>query len=54
MGKICFTCICSFKKDEEESFEGHSEVDVRDRWKDVLGERKSNQWEEAPGQDAPW
>lgn len=57
LGKICFSCICSFKRDETESFEGHGlggEENVQERWKEVLGKRRGSEWEKAPGQDAPW
>jgi hypothetical protein len=53
LGAICFSCICSFKRDERESFKGHQGVDVKERWKDVLGEGNGS-WAMAPGVDAPW
>jgi acyl-CoA thioesterase len=53
-GKICFSCICSFKKDEKETFEGHQGVSVQERWKELLGSKNGQCWETAPGIDAPW
>lgn len=54
LSKVCFSCICSFKKDEKETFVGHQGVSVQERWKDVLGSREAEGWEGAPGVDAPW
>lgn len=53
LGAICFSCICSFKRDERESFRGHQGVGVRERWREVLGEG-NGRWAMAPGVDAPW
>jgi hypothetical protein len=54
LGKICFSCICSFKRDEKETFKGHQGVRAQERWKEVLGSRNGKAWEKAPGVDAPW
>ena len=54
LGKICFSCICSFKRDERETFEGHQGTSVQERWEEVLGQRDGGSWPVAPGVDAPW
>ena len=53
LGAMGFSCICSFKRDEKESFRGHQGVGVKERWREVLGEA-SGSWAMAPGVDAPW
>lgn len=54
LGKICFSCICSFKKDEKETFQGHQEVSAQERWKGVLRKEDGGSWDTAPGVDTPW
>ncbi|KAE9372363.1 Thioesterase/thiol ester dehydrase-isomerase [Stipitochalara longipes BDJ] len=54
LGKICFSCICSFKRDEKDTFQGHQGESAQERWKKVLGERPGGSWDVAPGVDAPW
>jgi hypothetical protein len=54
MGKICFTCICSFKRDEPSDW-GHQETkDWKEKYNMVLEGRRPTDYEIAPTVDAPW
>jgi len=54
LGKICFTCICSFKKDQEDDV-GHQEVKPMDQeYSVVLNGKGPSDHPHAPSVDAPW
>lgn len=51
---ICFTCTCSFKRDETASVDCQEQVDLRELYKVALGDKRPDEWPEAPGVDSPW
>jgi len=54
LGKVCFSAMISFKR-EEEYVRGHQmEVGVRERYKSVIGERRPDSWELVPRVDSSW
>ncbi|KAI9810307.1 MAG: hypothetical protein M1827_006357 [Pycnora praestabilis] len=53
-GGVCFMGICSFKRDEESDFEHQESVDLKERYSEVLGEKRPEDHEAAPDNDTPW
>ncbi|KKY16068.1 putative acyl- thioesterase [Diplodia seriata] len=52
---VCFTCTCSFKKEEAAgSVDCQDRTDLWEKYKEVLGNRRPDEWPEAPGVDSPW
>ncbi|QIW95765.1 hypothetical protein AMS68_001283 [Peltaster fructicola] len=51
---ICFTCTCSFKIAERSDMEEQERVDLWNVYKDVLQDKRPEDFEEAPGMDVPW
>ncbi|KAL2075681.1 hypothetical protein VTL71DRAFT_624 [Oculimacula yallundae] len=54
LGKVCFSSMISFKRDEE-YVNGHQrEVGVRERYRSVIDGRKPESWKFVPRVDAAW
>ncbi|KAL0253094.1 hypothetical protein SLS55_010545 [Diplodia seriata] len=52
---VCFTCTCSFKKEEAAgSVDCQDRTDLWEKYKEALGNRRPDEWPEAPGVDSPW
>lgn len=51
---ICFTCTCSFKKDEASPVEVQESVDLWEKYACVLKDKKPEDFNEAPGMDVPF
>lgn len=51
---ICFTCTCSFKKSEESHLDVQEDINLEKQYQVVLGGKKPEDWEHAPGMDVPW
>ncbi|TKA62029.1 hypothetical protein B0A55_10962 [Friedmanniomyces simplex] len=50
---ICFTCTCSFKIPEDSPLDAQEEVDLYSKYRDVLGGKTPEDFEECPGMDLP-
>lgn len=50
---VCFTCICSFKKPEASNNERQLDLDLGEKYKDVLLGKVPEDWPECPGVDSP-
>jgi hypothetical protein len=53
-GDICFTCICSFKKDEVSVIGHQMEARLKERYAVVIQGRDPESHEIPPRVDAPW
>ncbi|KAK7514314.1 thioesterase-like superfamily-domain-containing protein [Phyllosticta citriasiana] len=53
-GGICFTCTCMFKLDEESDHDCQDPYDLPRRYRSALGDRRPDEWPEAPSVDSPW
>lgn len=51
---VCFTCTCSFKVPEPNDIDVQEKVDIWEQYKDVLHNKKPEDFPEAPGMDLPW
>ena len=51
---ICFTCTCSFKRDEGSILDVQEKVDLWDKYSVVLKDKRPEDFEEVPGMDVPW
>lgn len=51
---VCFTCTCSFKKEEAGAVDCQDQLDLWEEYKVALGNRRPDDWPEAPGVDSPW
>ena len=51
---ICFTCICSFKKDELSAIGHQMDARLEERYAIVIQGRDPESHEIAPRVDAPW
>ncbi|KAI9827741.1 MAG: hypothetical protein M1832_004230 [Thelocarpon impressellum] len=51
---VCFTCICSFKRDEESSFAHQHEARLEARYGEVLRGKRPEDHGLAPAIDTPW
>ena len=52
-GKICFSCLCSFKREEESQFEHHPPA-VQERYREILSAKKPEDQMISPSVDADW
>ncbi|KAK7529459.1 thioesterase-like superfamily-domain-containing protein [Phyllosticta citribraziliensis] len=53
-GGICFTCTCMFKVDEQSDYDCQDPYDLPRRYRSALGDRRPEDWPEAPSVDSPW
>lgn len=53
-GKICFSCICSFKRDENQCDFHHQPPSVQERFRDVLSAKRPQDQPVSPSVDAEW
>ncbi|KAF4313069.1 Acyl-CoA thioesterase [Botryosphaeria dothidea] len=51
---VCFTCTCSFKKEGDASTDCQEQMDLKEAYKVALGDKRPDDWPEAPGVDSPW
>jgi len=51
---ICFTCTCSFKREEESPLDVQEKIDLWEKYAVVLKGTKEEDWKEAPGMDVSW
>jgi len=51
---ICFTCTCSFKLAETSPLDVQERVDIGEKYKTVLKDKRPQDFEECPGVDIPW
>ncbi|KAF2140543.1 uncharacterized protein K452DRAFT_288621 [Aplosporella prunicola CBS 121167] len=51
---VCFTCTCSFKRDEPDVVNYQETVNLKEKYKLALGDKQPHEWPEAPGVDSPW
>ncbi|KAG4441259.1 hypothetical protein IFR05_003250 [Cadophora sp. M221] len=54
LGKVCFSAMVSFKRDEEYGKGHQMEVGVRERYGSVIGGKRPESWPFVPRVDAPW
>lgn len=53
-GKICFSCLCSFKRDENQRTFHHQPPPVQERFQAVLSARRPEDQSVSPSIDADW
>lgn len=53
-GRICFSCLCSFKRDEGENTFSHQPQAVQERFKDILSAKRPEDQTVSPSIDADW
>lgn len=53
-GVICFSCLCSFKRGEEEQTFGHQPPEVQQRYESILRGRRPEEQPISPNVDADW
>ncbi|KAJ5904146.1 hypothetical protein N7504_006529 [Penicillium tannophilum] len=53
-GRICFSCLCSFKRDEGEKTFSHQPQVVQERFKDILSAKRPEDQTVSPSIDADW
>ncbi|KAJ5682349.1 hypothetical protein N7462_005514 [Penicillium macrosclerotiorum] len=53
-GKICFSCLCSFKRDENQTTFHHQPPPVQERFRDILTRKRPEQQPISPSVDADW
>ncbi|KAJ5717132.1 hypothetical protein N7488_002778 [Penicillium malachiteum] len=53
-GKICFSCLCSFKRDEGFQDFQHQPLAVQDRYRDILSVKRPEEQEVSPSIDVDW
>lgn len=51
---ICFTCTCSFKKEEDSPLDVQEHIDLETTYAAALQGGKPEDMDEAPGMDLPW
>ncbi|KAK8232402.1 thioesterase-like superfamily-domain-containing protein [Phyllosticta capitalensis] len=52
---VCFTCTCIFKVDEEPGdYDFQEPCDLAQKYGSALGDRRPEDWSEAPSVDSPW
>ncbi|KAJ9659269.1 hypothetical protein H2201_007419 [Coniosporium apollinis] len=49
---VCFTCTCSFKRSESSPISHQEPINLAEQY--ALGQKKPEDWPEAPGVDSPW
>ncbi|KAJ5301481.1 hypothetical protein N7508_006344 [Penicillium antarcticum] len=53
-GKICFTAICSFKRDEQQQLFNHQPAPVQTRFNSILTSKPAEKQPLSPSVDADW
>ncbi|KAL5366116.1 thioesterase-like superfamily-domain-containing protein [Aspergillus floccosus] len=53
-GKICFSALCSFKRDERQRSFGHQPAPVQERYKSVLAGTRPEDQPRSPSVDVDW
>ncbi|KAJ5627907.1 hypothetical protein N7490_010135 [Penicillium lividum] len=53
-GRICFSCLCSFKRDEGEKTFNHQPPAVQGRYQDILSAKRPEDQSVSPSIDADW
>lgn len=53
-GKVCFSCLCSFKRGEGAETFGHQPVSAQERFGDVLAAKRPEEQIVSPSVDAEW
>lgn len=53
-GKVVFSCLCSFKRDEEQRTFDHQPVAAQGRFKDILSSKRPEDQPVSPSVDADW
>lgn len=53
-GKICFSCLCSFKRDEQQRMFHHQPPPAQDRFREVLSAKRPEEQSLSPSIDADW
>ncbi|KAJ5582208.1 Acyl-CoA thioesterase [Penicillium sp. DV-2018c] len=53
-GKICFSCICSFKRDEKQRLFNHQPSSAQERFASVLNAKRPEDQPVSPSVDAEW
>ncbi|KAJ5127099.1 hypothetical protein N7448_007878 [Penicillium atrosanguineum] len=53
-GKICFSCLCSFKRDENQCDFHHQPPPVQERFREVLAAKRPEDQPLSPDADADW
>ncbi|KAJ5937879.1 hypothetical protein N7454_004221 [Penicillium verhagenii] len=53
-GRICFSCLCSFKRDEGEQTFDHQPPTAQERYKDILSTKRPEDQSTSPSIDADW
>ncbi|KAJ6109437.1 hypothetical protein N7486_001672 [Penicillium sp. IBT 16267x] len=53
-GRICFSCLCSFKRDEGEKTFSHQPQSVQERFKDIISAKRPEDQSVSPSVDADW
>ena len=53
-GMICFSCLCSFKRNEGEPTFSHQPPAVQQRYKSILGSKRPEDHPVSPSVDADW
>ncbi|KAK0125333.1 hypothetical protein ONS95_000644 [Cadophora gregata] len=54
LGKVCFSAMISFKRDEEYGKGHQMEVGIRERYRRVIGVRRPDSWAFVPRVDSSW
>lgn len=53
-GKVVFSCLCSFKRDEEQRVFDHQPLPAQGRYKDILSSKQPKDQSISPSVDADW
>lgn len=53
-GSICFSCLCSFKRDEEGATVSHQPTSALERYQHILAAKKPEEQTVSPSVDADW
>lgn len=53
-GKICFSCLCSFKRDEDQRLVHHQPPSVQHRFKEILSAKRPEDQPVSASVDADW
>jgi acyl-CoA thioesterase II len=53
-GKICFSCVCSFKRDEKQRLFQHQPLSAQTRFASILSARRPEDQPVSPSVDAEW
>ncbi|RAK97161.1 acyl-CoA thioesterase [Aspergillus ibericus CBS 121593] len=53
-GQICFSCLCSFKRAENETTFSHQPVPVQERYASIIAGKKPEEYPVSPSVDVDW